>query len=102
MEALSAGQSITEEDLVLLGQLPDSIHGHWQFYSVLRSFLLSMRSNPVVTLLILQESLQEEVSLEELFERAEVEDSAEVCNSPMSGFSMLFRSRQYVLIYYSQ
>ena len=104
VEALSAGQPITEEDLVLLGQLPDPIYGYKQFYSMLRFFLLSMRSNPVVTLLMLQESQQQEVSLEELFERAEVEDSAEVHNSPMSGFSMLFRSpicyvvAQYVLI----
>ena len=69
---------------MLLGRLPDPIHGHLKFYSVLRSFLLSMRSNPVVTLLILQESQQQEASLEELFERAEKEDSAEVHNSPLS------------------
>ena len=81
MEALSADQPITEEDLVLLGRLPDPIHGHLRFYSVLHSFLLSMRSNPVVTLLTLQESQQHEVSLEELFERAEKEDSAEVCSN---------------------
>ena len=75
MERLVAGQDITKEDLVLLGQLPDPIHDRGQFYSQLRSGLLSMKSDPVITFLI----KQQEASLEQLFERAETENSAEVC-----------------------
>ena len=81
MEKLVAGQDITKEDLVLLGQLPDPIHDRGQFYSQLRSGLLSMKSDPVITLLILPESQQQEASPEQLFKRAETENSAEVCFS---------------------
>ena len=78
VEALSAGKHVSEEDLVLLGQLPDAIQGHRHLYTLIRSFLLPMKSDPVVTLLTLPESKQQEASLEQLFERAETEDSAEV------------------------
>ena len=81
VEELSAGQHVPEEDLVLLGKLPDATQGYGQFYSQLRSFLLPLKSDPVVTFLILQESQQQEASLEKLFERAEKEDSAEVCSN---------------------
>ena len=83
VEALSAGKDVTEEDLILLGQLPDPIHGQGQrqFYCELRSSLLSMKSDPLVTLLILPASQQQKTSLEQLFERAETENSAEVCGS---------------------
>ena len=83
VEALSAGKDVTEEDLILLGQLPDPKHGQEQrqFYCELRSSLLSMKSDPLVTLLILPESQQQKTSLEQLFERAETENSAEVCGS---------------------
>ena len=81
--ALSAGEDVTEEDLILLGQLPDPKpgQGQRQFYCELRSKLLSMKSDPLVTLLILPESKQQKASLEQLFERAESENSAEVCGS---------------------
>jgi len=81
MERLVAGQDITKEDLVLLGQLPDPKHDPAQFYSQLRPRVLSMKSDPLVTLLILPESQQQKASLEQLFERAETENSAEVCCS---------------------
>ena len=84
VEALSAGQHVPEEKLVLLGQLPDASHG--QFHSVLRSILLPMKSDPVMALLTLQESQQQKASLEELFEQAEIEDNAEV------GVEFIFRS----------
>ena len=63
---------------MLLGQLPDAKHGYGQFHSLLRSFLLPMKKDPVVSLLTLKESQQQETSLEELFEKAETENSAEV------------------------
>ena len=78
MERLIAGQYVTKEEL--LGQLPDPPDNYRKFYSLLHSILLSMKSDPVVTLLTLQESQQQEASLEELFERAKNEDSAEVCS----------------------
>ena len=79
VEALSAGKHVSEKDLVLLGQLPDAIQGHRHLYTPIRSFLLPMKSDPVVTLLKLQEPEQQQASLEQPFERAETEDSAEVC-----------------------
>ena len=75
---LIADQYVPKENLVLLGQLP---HGRRQLYSALLSILLTMRSDPVVTLLTLQKSQQEEVSLEQLFKEADEENSVEVCNS---------------------
>ena len=78
MAALSSGQHVPLKDLVLLGQLPDAKHGYGQFHSLLRSFLLPMKKDPVVSLLTLKESQQQETSLEELFEKAETENSAEV------------------------
>ena len=74
MEALSAGKLIKEEDLVLLGQLPDARYGYEQFHSVLRSFLLSMKNDPVVSLLTVQEFQQQKASPEQLFKSAETED----------------------------
>ena len=84
MERLVAGEDVTEEDLILLGQLPDPT-GQVQFYCQLNSILLSMRSDPLVTLLILPESQQQKASLEQLFERAQTENSAEVCGSRGGG-----------------
>ena len=77
VEALSAGKHAQKENLLLPGQLPDITNE--QFYSLLRKFLVQLKSDPVVTLLTLQESQQQEVSLEELFETFQKEDSAEVC-----------------------
>ena len=97
VEALSAGKHVSEEDLVLLGQLPDPTQGHGHLFTLIRTFLLPMKSNPVVTLLTVQESQQQKASLEQLFERAETEDSAEVCRVRMnservySEYRMLFR-----------
>ena len=78
VEALSAGEDVTEKDLILLGQLPDP---QGQFYCQLRSCLHSMKSDLLVPLLILPRSQQQKASLEQLFERAETENSAEVCGS---------------------
>ena len=88
MERLVAGEDVTEEDLILLGQLPDPTYGKGQFYCQLNSILLSMRSDPLVTLLILPESQQQKASLEQLFERAQTENSAEVCGSRRGGLSV--------------
>ena len=76
MKALREGQHVQKEDLLLLEQLPDVTNA--QFHHHFRCFLLHLKSDPVVTLLMLQESQQQETSLEELFETFEKEDSAEV------------------------
>ena len=81
VEALSIGEDVTEEGLILLGQLPDPTHGQGQFYSQLRSILLSMRTHPLVTLLKLPESQHQKASLKQLFERAETDNSAVVCGT---------------------
>ena len=78
VQALSAGQHVSEEDLLLLVQLRETTEGQEQLYSGLRSFLLEMMADPVITLLTLQELKQQEASLEQRFKRAETEDSAEV------------------------
>ena len=95
VEALSAGQHVSEEDLLLLVQLRETTEGQEQLYSELRSFLLKMKGDPVVTLLTLQELKQLEASLEQRFKRAETEDNAEVaviCDCCMLHlrFSVLF------------
>ena len=77
VEAISEGQHVQKEDLLLLGQLPDTTNR--QFYSLISPFLICLKSDPVVTLLTLEDSQQQETSLEELFERFEKEESAEVC-----------------------
>ena len=77
VEAISEGQRVQKEDLLLLGKLPDTANR--QFYSLISPFLICLKSDPVVTLLTLEESQQQEASLEELFERFEKEESAEVC-----------------------
>ena len=77
VEAISEGKHVQKEDLLLLGQLPDTTNG--QFYSLIRPFLMCLKSDPVVTLLTLEESQQQEASLEELFDRFEKEECAEVC-----------------------
>ena len=80
MEKLTAGQHVTEEELELLGQLPDPAHGYSKFYSELcRTILKRMKSDPVVTLLTVELPQQQNTSLELLFDKAEAEDSAEVC-----------------------
>ena len=80
MEKLTVDQHVAEEELMLLGQLPDPLHGHMQFYSVLGSLLLPMRNDPVVTLLAPQNPQEQDTSLEQLFKKAEAENSAEVCH----------------------
>ena len=80
MEKLIADKHVAEEELMLLGQLPDPSHGYTQFYSVLHSLLLPMRNDPVITLLAPQNPQEQDTSLEWLFKRAETEYGAEVCN----------------------
>ena len=79
VETLSVSQHVPVENLVKLGLLPGAKDGH--FYSQLREMLLPMKCDPVVALLTLQEP---QASLEQLFERAETENTAEVCTGVSS------------------
>ena len=63
-----------EEELVLLGQLPDANTTSGRFYSVLLSHLLKMTNDPMIALLSLRGSLL----MEQLFDNARVYNSAEV------------------------
>ena len=75
VEKLSSGCQVTEEELVILGQLPDTNTTSGKFFSVLRNHLLSMRNDPVISLLMIE---GEEHSLEKRFQSAYSEDTAEV------------------------
>ena len=79
VEKLSSGDQVTEEELVILGQLPDINTTSGKFYSVIRSHLLSMRNDPVISLLKIEGTGP---SLEERFMEANSKDSAEVCELP--------------------
>ena len=72
---ISAGDAVEEKDLLLVCQLPDPDSTSDQIYFTLRRFLLEMWTDPAISILTLEES---KVSLKELFEQAEKEDSAKV------------------------
>lgn len=73
---MSAGEHVSEDSLELLCQLHDGNH---QLYTQLKDYLLPMKDDPVVALLTLREShFKSHVSIEQLFEKAQEEDSPEV------------------------
>ena len=72
---LSCGRQLTEEELVSVGQLPDTTTTSGRFYSVLRNRLLSMRDNPVISLLMIEGTGP---SLEEHFRVVNSKDTAQV------------------------
>ncbi len=74
---MSAGQYVNEETLCYLCKLPDASIG--QLFTVVQTYLNPMRNNPVVAQLTLQGSQhKEDVSLEQLFVNADMENTAEV------------------------
>ena len=75
VEKLSSGAQVSEQELVMLGQLPDLNTTSGKFYSVLRNHLLSMRNDPVISLLMIEGTGP---SLEERFKEANSKDTAEV------------------------
>jgi len=78
VEAISAGKPVTEDDLILLGQLPDANSSTRRFYTTLRTHLLSMQDDPVLSLLTLKAQGAER-SLDDLFSTCREVDTAEVC-----------------------
>ena len=74
---MSAGQSVSEDTLLFLCQLPDGTHGRLQ--SDVQKRLKPMRNDPVVAQLTLKDFKdKEEVSLEQLFINADMENTPEV------------------------
>ena len=77
MEAISAGKSVTEDNLILIGQLPDVDSSSQQFYTTLRTYLLSMQDDRIWSLLTLKTQGAER-SLDELFSTCRKVDTVEV------------------------
>ena len=92
MADISSGQHVTEDDLLLLCQLPYGTDG--RLYSIVQKHLTLMRNDPVVAQLTLidfkdkdkhkQTADKEYVSLEQLFIDADVEDTPEVIHCTCS------------------
>ena len=53
--ALSSGEPVKEDDLILIGELPDDSVASGQFYSVLREELLKLLEDPVLSLIELRD-----------------------------------------------
>ena len=51
---ISAGKAIREEDLILIGEVPDSSSPDGQFYSVMRDEILKLVDDPVLSLIELR------------------------------------------------
>ena len=90
MQNIAMGKEVTEEELVVLGKLPDACSTSGYLHSGLREHMFKMLDNPARVLLYLpqaqkkqQESREEEEEegrkkLNELFQQAKDDDSAEV------------------------
>ena len=76
VQHLSSGQYVSEERLLTLCQLSDK---KGQLYSSVQALLDPMRNDPVVAQLTLKGSqFKEDISLEQLFTNADMENSPEV------------------------
>ena len=74
---LSEEKPITNEDMLMLCNLPGSAKSPQVLYSYLRQYLLEMRHLPVVTLLV----TKEKDDLSTLFQEVEANNTAEVSTS---------------------
>ena len=75
--SISSGQHVTEDDLLPLCLLPYGTDG--RLYSIVQKHLTPMRNDPVVAQLTLKASKDKDrVSLEQLFNDADMEDTPEV------------------------
>ena len=96
MHNIAGGKEVMEEELVVMGKLPDASSSSGTFHSKLREHMLKMADDPARALLYLplkkkkqeggskeEEEGEEEQGrkkLNDLFERTEHEDTAEVHN----------------------
>lgn len=77
--AMTSGESLREDELILIGELPDEKAESGQFYSVLRKELLKLIGNPVLSLIQLrQEERESGVKFSRLFAAAEYKNNAKV------------------------
>ena len=98
MQNIALGKEVTEEELVVLGKLPDASSTSGYFHSRLREHMFNMLDDPARVLLYLpraqkkqQESREEQEmeeeegrkKLNELFQQAKEDDSAEVCSNEL-------------------
>ena len=84
VEDISAGKLVTEDDLILIAKLPDPNSSSQQFYTTLRTHLLSMQYDPVLSLLTLKAQGTEK-SLDDLFSTCREVDTVEVCRPVCRG-----------------
>ena len=69
---------LTEEDLVMITELPDSHSPSAQFHSVLLKEMMKLKDDPVLALLEMPDS-ENKKSFNYLFRNAEYKNSAKVC-----------------------
>ena len=75
---MSSGKSVKEDDLISLCQLPDATSDTRRFYTTLRSHLLKMQYDPVLSLLTLKVKNGEKKCLDDLFADCRDVNTAEV------------------------
>ena len=76
---ISAGKAIREEDLILIGELPDSSSPDGQFYSVMREEILKLVDDPVLSLIELRsEDKEAGMKFSRLFAAAQYKNNPKV------------------------
>ena len=77
--SLNSGQPLREDELILIGELPDETTESGQFYSLLRLELLKLIGNPVLSLIQLRlEEREAGMKFSRLFAAAEYKNNAKV------------------------
>ena len=77
--SLNSGQPLREDELIVIGELPDEMAESGQFYSLLRLELLKLIGNPVLSLIQLRvEEREAGLKFSRLFAAAEYKNNAKV------------------------
>ena len=71
---------ITEDDLILIGELQHGKSPSVQFYTLMREKMLAMKDQPVLSLLELSAPHGEDKRLSRLIAAAEYKDNSKVCS----------------------
>lgn len=78
--SLSAGEPIREDELILIGELPDEKTKSGQFYSILRDELLKLIDDPILSLIELSDDdRQARMKFSTLFAAAKYKNNPKVC-----------------------
>ena len=76
---ITAGKTIREDDLILIGELPDDSSSDGQFYSVMRKEILKLVGDPVLSLIELREEDKDAgIKFSRLFAAAEYKNNPKV------------------------